>query len=752
VEFVSITTPLVAAAGICAALGVPSAVGALLVVRRGGGRAAGLLAAGLVGGVAGVVVAAILAAAAADSTTGRTGGAHRPVLVAAAVGSGYVLAMVFLVAGVLLLPGVARSAGVRGRLILDGLILALSAFYVSWTLFVEPMHRSYLHRTVPLILEPHCLVVALPAIISLITGGIAVMAASRAGRPRGAVLVLGGALLLVALTGAGLVLAVFFASPAIVPAAAAYGVAGAVVAGTVRSSSRVMTAPPEPPWERPSTAVIPLLFVAVATVLRPFYAGLADAISVGTGAALCVAVAVQQALVRHDMRRDAIRLATSEAHFRQMAHTDALTGLANRRALLTALDAETADGRPCVLLAVDLDGFKNVNDIRGHDVGDSVLVEVAERLRGNLRPGDLAARLGGDEFAVLMLAAGDEAVSACERLLRVLSSPYGTSEGTVFLSASIGVAPCSDADDVPTMLRNADLALRYAKQQGKNRVQRYDEAYDRWVRRRTAVSDALRGACARGELMLAYQPVVALPEGRVAGVEALLRWRHPELGQVAPDEFIPIAEDSGLIDELGGFALREACRQLSLWLRDGHDLWVSVNVSVHELQCERYVARVVDALQTYRVPPGRVVVEVTEHAVALDMEGLVGRLDELRTAGIRVALDDFGSGYSSLGQLRTLPVDILKIDRTLIEPAGSAPLIDVVVGLGNRLELDVVAEGITDDVQRGLLERARCRYGQGELFGPAMPAERVEALFGRVVTIPVQHAGPVDSNREMRQS
>jgi EAL domain-containing protein (putative c-di-GMP-specific phosphodiesterase class I) len=250
------------------------------------------------------------------------------------------------------------------------------------------------------------------------------------------------------------------------------------------------------------------------------------------------------------------------------------------------------------------------------------------------------------------------------------------------------------------------------------------------------------------------------------------------LGQVAPDEFIPIAEESGTIDELGAFALHDACRQLARWLREGYDLWVSVNVSVRELHCDRYADRVLDVVRAYQVPPSRLVLEVTEHAVAVDVAGVVERLDALRAAGVRVALDDFGSGYSSLGQLRTLPVDILKIDRALIAPPdalparSTEPLVDVVVRLGRRLDLDVVAEGITDVAQRRILEEAGCRYGQGRLFGAAMAAEHVEALFAprlssppssppsgppsspsrTPLSIPVQHPGSVDSGREMRQS
>jgi predicted signal transduction protein with EAL and GGDEF domain len=364
--------------------------------------------------------------------------------------------------------------------------------------------------------------------------------------------------------------------------------------------------------------------------------------------------------------------------------------------------------------------------------------------------------MGGDEFAVLMWARAAEATVVADRLLAVLSAPYEVGGGGVFVAASIGLATCRTADTIEGLMRNADVALRFAKQRGKHRFEQYDLAYDQWLRRRNDLEQELRGAVDRGELMLVYQPVVRLADGRVAGVEALLRWHHPRLGQIPPDEFIPVAEESGLIGGLGAFVLDEACYQLSRWLDDGHEIDLAVNVSVRELHADGYPVGVAEILRRHRVPPERLVLEVTEHAVALDVERIVERLTALREAGVRVALDDFGAGYSSLGQLRTLPVDILKIDRSLTAPPepGSvrygAPLADVVVQLGRRIGLDVVAEGITEADQRRVLEEAGCRYAQGDLFGRPMPAERVEALFGDKP--PAQNVGSVDSGHEMRQS
>jgi diguanylate cyclase (GGDEF)-like protein len=554
-----------------------------------------------------------------------------------------------------------------------------------------------------------------------------------------------------------------------VVAALGYALSGVALTFAVRA------APAPRPVDQPHDGLAVSLGLVVLAGLGCvfhllFLDGTIDQISVATAVVIGGALAAQQALARVELRRTTERLVHSEAHFRVMAYTDALTGLANRRQLLNTLQEEVAGGPPCVLLAIDLDGFKNINDSRGHDVGDAVLVDVAQRLRTNVRPGDLAVRMGGDEFAVLMWAPAAEATAVAERLLTVLCRPYEVDGASMFLSASIGLAACATADTIEGLMRNADVALRFAKQRGKQRVEQYDLAYDQWLCRRTELEHELRGAVDRGELMLVYQPVVHLPDGRVSGVETLLRWHHPRLGTVPPDEFIPLAEEAGLIHRLGAFVLHEACHQLSRWIADGHDVYLTVNVSPRELHTPEYATQVAELLRGHRVPPERLVIEVTEHAVAQDVQQLVDRLTALRAAGVRVALDDFGSGYSSLGQLRTLPVDILKIDRTLIAPpeAGSVrfapPLADVVVQLGNRLGLDVVAEGITDEGQRRVLEEAGCRYAQGDLFGRPMPAERVEALFGAVLVSPrerdteadeatkVQNVGSVDSGREMGQS
>jgi diguanylate cyclase (GGDEF)-like protein len=729
------------AALVCAIVGVPC----LVVLFRSRSRAATRFGVGITVTVAGTVVAAVAPAVATE-----------------ALAAGYATGALVLALGMLVLPGVAADKGVRRRRLLDGVILGSCLIFAAWALLIEPWHQERLHGPVNIAFSLGTLAVAAPAGAGVAAVGVAAVCAFKARRPRRSAWLAAAGVLLTVLGQHGLVVAGFMTRHTGEAGARAHEVAGAsmgaafvtagcvALAGAGRAATRFTSTEAWPATAWLGGSVLPAFVPVLSALGRLVFIGPLDNITTVIGVSIVVMLAVQQGVARHDLRRYAARLAAGEAHFRVIAHTDPLTGLANRRQLLADLHHRAFTGRPCVLVAIDLDGFKNVNDTRGHDVGDAVLLEVARRLRGSLREDDLAARLGGDEFALLVSATPDAATRVCDGLLAGLARPYELRAGTVFLSASIGMASCASADSVPALLRNADLALRFAKQRGKNRVERYDEEYGLWLHRRTELAQELRGAVGRGELMLAYQPVVALPERRVAGVEALLRWHHPQLGQVPPDEFIPVAEEAGLIQELGGFALREGCAQLARWLGDGHDIWLAVNVSVQELADPEYAGRVADALAAHGAPADRLVVEVTEHEVALDIDQLVSRLTALRHTGVRVALDDFGSGYSSLGQLRTLPVDILKIDRSILAPPASAratPLIDVVVRLGNRLGLEVVAEGVADEYQARVLADAGCGYAQGLLFGRSMPAEHVEATFSRI-----QMLGSVDSAREIRQS
>jgi diguanylate cyclase (GGDEF)-like protein len=666
-----------------------------------------------------------------------------------AVGLG--LGTALLASGLLRLPAVAADRAAALGLALDGGLLSGCALLVGWTLVAQPAltreaEQAGLH-------DPRTLLLGVPLLVALTVVGIVTVVVVRGRRAVAGPAVATG---FAALTGYAALLALRYGDgTAVVALGCAYALALLACALTVLGNPRLARPVAALGMVGVLLAVVPASAAIAAIVTRVLRFGGIDNVSVVIVAVIGVLITARQLAAASASHRYAQRLAEREAYFKEMAFTDALTGLGNRRRLMRTLYDDAVGGPPAVLLAIDLDGFKNVNDVRGHDVGDAVLVEVGRRLRGNLRPGDIAARLGGDEFAVVMWAGPDEAYRVAERLLRVLSEGYPVDGTSVYLSSSIGLAGDGVVTDVPRLLHNADLALRFAKQRGKNRVERYDAAYDRWMHRRTALEQELRGAIEREELSLAYQPVMALPDGRPVGVEALLRWYHPTLGAVPAREFIPVAEEFGLIGRIDRWVLHQACHQLSRWMADGHDPWLSVNISVRELHLPEYVAQLVEVLRAHRVPAGRLVLEVTEHAVAIDLAEVVERLAELRAHGVRIALDDFGAGYSSLGQLRRMPVDLIKIDKGLVADP-SAPLIGVVVTLGEQLGLEVVAEGVSTPAQRAIVAAAGCRLVQGELSGAPMPAEHIEALIARPFLVPApppaQDMGQVDSGHEMRQS
>lgn len=673
--------------------------------------------------------------------------AHRQALGSAVAGA-LVLGILIMLAGTLLLPGAAENSGAALRNLLDALLIAAAIWYVGWVLLSKPV--AILGDATPY----PCLPLLLPSGVTAVAIGLTVELAMHAHRPRTGTVRVALGVTLVAIAAIGLAGGICQHWPVAMLIGSILLPAGLVViAHAVRIADLPVRLIGDLVHRGSAFAFIPVTAMITSAVYRVSAGGIIDGNGLVAASVAGLMLVSRQYLALIDVRRYTLRLSQSEKHFRELAHTDPLTGLANRRGLVRALRDPDPDGRQRFLVGIDLDGFKNVNDMRGHDVGDDVLAEVGARLRRNLLHGDVAARLGGDEFAVLMHATDSEALLAAKRLLAVLGQPYEVDGATVFLSASVGVAGQPGPSDTGELMRDADLALRYAKMRGKNRVERYEVRYDELLRRRNTLESELRHAIERDELSLVFQPVVALPSMRPVGAEALLRWHHPSLGNVRPDEFIPVAEESGLINRLGSWVLRQACRQLAAWLAAGHDVWVSVNLSPRELHAADYPGQVADVLAEFGVPAQRLVLEVTEHAVATDMEELVRRLGELRATGVRIALDDFGAGYSSLGQLRTLPVDILKIDQRLVaEPESrtgtAAPLVDVVVRLGHRLGLEVLAEGIQTPAQRAVVEEAGCRLGQGSLFGWGVPAEHLEAQLrtlrpaGAKKPLPAQRPAP----------
>ncbi|GAA4676155.1 hypothetical protein Prum_028370 [Phytohabitans rumicis] len=429
-----------------------------------------------------------------------------------------------------------------------------------------------------------------------------------------------------------------------------------------------------------------------------------------------------------------------ERTLHQLAFTDQLTGLANRRELMrTIVSQREMPGHTGAVLVVDLHGMAGVNEMRGREIGDAVLIEVGRRLRTAVGGDDLPARLAGDEFAVVTVEGPVLAYALGTRLLTVLTEPYQLPGAIVHLNVSIGLAELSGGDTVDDVLRRADLARRRARQLGRDRIEWYDAYLEEQLVRRMDLERELPGAAARGELDLVYQPVLALPDRQPVGVEALLRWRNPTLGTVLPTELLPVAEDLALLDEIGQWVLATACRQLAAWSEPGRELWMSINVSPRELAGADYVTRVKAVLAEYDLSPETFVVEVAEAKMPGDVPAVVTQLAALRALGVRTALDDFGAGQASLAQLRRLPVDLLKIDGSIIAASAdqlpadlqghSRPLIDVVVDLGRRLGVDIIAEGLESLDQVRQAVEAGCRQGQGFALARPAPAERIEAFL-----------------------
>ncbi|MDQ7909189.1 EAL domain-containing protein [Phytohabitans sp. ZYX-F-186] len=429
-----------------------------------------------------------------------------------------------------------------------------------------------------------------------------------------------------------------------------------------------------------------------------------------------------------------------ERTLHQLAFTDQLTGLANRRELMrTIVSQREVAGHTGALLVIDLHGMADVNEVRGREIGDAVLIEVGRRLRTAVGSDDLPARLAGDEFAVVTVEGPVLAYALGTRLLTILTEPYQLPGAIVHLKVSIGLAELSGGDNVDDVLRRADLARRRARQLGRDRIEWYDAYLEEQLVRRMDLERELPGAAARGELDLVYQPVLSLPDRQPVGVEALLRWRNATLGTVLPSELLPVAEDLALIDEIGQWVLTTAVRQLAMWTVPGRELWMSINVAPRELAANDYVTRVKAALAERSVPPELFVVEVAESRLPADVAPVVTQLAALRSLGVRTALDDFGAGQASLQQLRRLPVDLLKIDGTIIAapsdqlPADlqghSRPLIDVVADLGRRLGVEIIAEGLESVAQIRQAQEAGCGLGQGFALVRPAPAERVEAFL-----------------------
>jgi diguanylate cyclase (GGDEF)-like protein/PAS domain S-box-containing protein len=447
--------------------------------------------------------------------------------------------------------------------------------------------------------------------------------------------------------------------------------------------------------------------------------------------------------------RDITERKQYEMRLEYQALHDPLTGLPNRRYLLTRIsEAMAHSGKKAVgirhgmaMLFCDLDSFKSINDTHGHDFGDQCLTELTERLTGCLEESDFMARFGGNEFIVLTYGGLEQAKLKAEAVLAAISRPLLVDDTVIKLQASIGIAELQDSHRSPSeLIRDADAAMFQAKERGRNRAEVYDASLQATATKRAHMDVALRLALERNELTLAYQPKVSLIDGSVLGFELLLRWNSPEYGEISPEEFIPVAETSGMVVPIGAWVLEEACKQLALWQMQypvAQHLTIAVNVSMRQLLQSSFLGDVKRIIGETGVLPQSVELEITETSAMANPLQTIENLALLKQQGLRLALDDFGTGYSSLSYLQKLPVDVLKIDKSFVRGIGSHPgtrqedneIVRLILALAQTLNLETIAEGVETPEQIAELKKLGCFVGQGFIFSPPVSTEVAEALI-----------------------
>lgn len=452
--------------------------------------------------------------------------------------------------------------------------------------------------------------------------------------------------------------------------------------------------------------------------------------------------------ILHEKAIQALEL--SEAKIKHQAYFDALTDIPNRILLKDRVEQSLSHyrrhGDLIAIMFLDLDHFKSINDSLGHYVGDALLVETAARLSSICREEDTVARLGGDEFIVLLNELGQDPHNAvkyaervAEKIHEVLSQPFEVGESdTISTSSSIGIALVSSIDqNADDLLKFADTAMYQAKKEGRNTTRFYQEQMDQWIKKRLFLENALRHAIKNSELELYYQPVIEIATKRIIGAEALLRWNHPELGLVMPDEMISIAEESGLIVPIGEWVLREACTQFVRWrsenLRQIHIDRIAINVSVVQFRQNDFVDKVIRIVAESGIVPSMLELELTESTVIDNIDIVIEKMNRLRSAGINISMDDFGTGYSSLSYLKRLPFTTLKIDRSFVRDimsdADDAALVETILSMASIFKFDVIAEGVETIEQFKFLENHGCQYFQGYLCSKPVQVSQFEELL-----------------------
>ncbi len=449
--------------------------------------------------------------------------------------------------------------------------------------------------------------------------------------------------------------------------------------------------------------------------------------------------------------RDITDRLAAKQRIEQLSHTDALTGLPNRRLLTDRVEFALAmaqrDGTSFAMLFLDLDRFKHINDSLGHQFGDRVLVDVAERIKSCLRQVDTVARLGGDEFVMLghqVDAAGAEATA--RRVIEAMARPFVLDGLSFTVTCSIGIALYpNDGNSMDELVRHADKAMYGVKEGGGAGYRFHLPRKDVDLRTRMRIDHAMRQALAQGLFRLHYQPQVDLASGRVIGAEALLRWHDPDMGEMSPAEFIPVAEESGFIVAIGEWVVVEAVRQAAHWRARGMRLVVAVNVSAMQFHKPDFVDSVSRVLRESDLPPQWLELELTESILIQDAQEALTRLEALARLGVRLSIDDFGTGYSSLAYLKRVPIGQLKIDRSFVDglpgDESDAAIVRAIIDMGRALHLQVIAEGVETEAQRHFLQRAGCDLYQGFLFAPALDAPSFERLAA---------AAPLPAARPMR--